>query len=256
MEAIYCMSKILEGKKILLVNNNRDSGVEVLDKIKTIYRNLPFYMKPGVQAWNQTSVVFDNGARVIAKGSSKGPALGYTFDLVYIDEAAHIPYNSFNDVYMMAFGQMLASSDGQLIVQSTPNGRNKFWEIYNDAINGKNVFYPHRIDWWLVPGRDEAWKKAETMNLGSQELFDREYGLSFGNAPEEKKEEPEKKEDNPAKTTTGNTLELITERLARVEKMLEIQTGEGAPFFNREFILTKFMGLTPDDIQKLGLSPL
>jgi hypothetical protein len=35
------------------------------------------------------------------------------------------------------------------------------------------------VDWWQVPGRDENWKKQEIANLGSEELFNQEYGNQF-----------------------------------------------------------------------------
>jgi hypothetical protein len=35
------------------------------------------------------------------------------------------------------------------------------------------------VDWWQVPGRDEAWRQREIGNLGSQELFNQEYGNQF-----------------------------------------------------------------------------
>lgn len=56
---------------------------------------------------------------------------------------------------------------------------NKFYEIYKDAIEGNNEFNPIRVDWWQVPGRDEAWRKREIANLGSEEDFNQEYGNQF-----------------------------------------------------------------------------
>jgi hypothetical protein len=35
------------------------------------------------------------------------------------------------------------------------------------------------VDWWQVPGRDERWKRQEIANLGSEELFNQEYGNQF-----------------------------------------------------------------------------
>jgi hypothetical protein len=56
---------------------------------------------------------------------------------------------------------------------------NKFYEIYQLALEGKNSFNPIRVDWWQVPGRDEAWRQTEIANLGSEELFNQEYGNQF-----------------------------------------------------------------------------
>jgi hypothetical protein len=56
---------------------------------------------------------------------------------------------------------------------------NKFYEIYQLALEGKNSFNPIRVDWWQVPGRDEDWRQKEIANLGSEELFNQEYGNQF-----------------------------------------------------------------------------
>jgi len=227
LEAIYCMNQILHGKKILLITNLRDSCIEILDRVKMIYRNMPFYLKPGIQAWNQTSIVFDNGARIYGAGSSKGSFIGKSFDLVYIDEAAHINHNNFLDIYHSVFPQIL-KENGQLIIQSTPNGRNKFYEIYDGATKGTNLFTPYRIEWNVVPGRDENWKNSEIANLGSEHLFNREYGLSFDSENEETRKKLIKdivditsKMDESAKKEKS----LLEERLERIESMLGIKNN-------------------------------
>jgi hypothetical protein len=35
------------------------------------------------------------------------------------------------------------------------------------------------VDWWDVPGRDDAWKDREIANLGSEEAFNQQYGCQF-----------------------------------------------------------------------------
>jgi hypothetical protein len=56
---------------------------------------------------------------------------------------------------------------------------NLFHDIYQGAIEHKNNYFPIRVDWWQVPGRDERWKAQEIANLGSEELFNQEYGNQF-----------------------------------------------------------------------------
>jgi hypothetical protein len=56
---------------------------------------------------------------------------------------------------------------------------NLFYELYTGALEGKNSYHPIRVDWWQVPGRDDNWKRQEIANLGSEELFNQEYGNQF-----------------------------------------------------------------------------
>ena len=51
--------------------------------------------------------------------------------------------------------------------------------IYQNAVDGVNTFKDLFVPWWFLKGRDEAWKKKEIANLGSEEAFNQEYGCQF-----------------------------------------------------------------------------
>ena len=44
-------------KNVMVVANLRATTIEIVDKIKSIYVNLPYFLKPGIRNWNQTGVV-------------------------------------------------------------------------------------------------------------------------------------------------------------------------------------------------------
>jgi hypothetical protein len=96
-----------------------------------------------------------------------------------MDEFAHINANFIEAFFRSTYPTVSSSKVSRIIVTSTPNGMNKFYELYQGALNGENSFNPIRVDWWQVPGRDEAWKQREIGNLGSEELFNQEYGNQF-----------------------------------------------------------------------------
>jgi hypothetical protein len=96
-----------------------------------------------------------------------------------MDEFAHIPQNFVETFYENVYPTVSASSNSKVIITSTPNGFNKFYDIYSSAEKGLNEYSPFRVDWWDVPGRDEAWMRQEVANLGSEEAFNRQYGNQF-----------------------------------------------------------------------------
>ena len=65
MSAIFLLHYVLFNvdKNALVVANKRKTAVEILDKIKKIYLELPYYLKPGVLKWNENEIVLDNGCR-------------------------------------------------------------------------------------------------------------------------------------------------------------------------------------------------
>jgi hypothetical protein len=166
-------------KNVLTVANIATTTKEVMDKIKSILENLPFFLKPGCVSNNVMSMKFDNGCRLIGRTTTKNTGIGFAIHLLYIDEFAHINASYLNFFYRAIYPTISASTQSKIIITSTPNGMNKFYEIYMDALEGKNQYTPLRVDWWQVPGRNEKWKRDTIADLGSEEDFNQEYGLQF-----------------------------------------------------------------------------
>lgn len=152
---------------------------EVFRKVKSIIQYLPFFMKPGCLKFNRTSYAFDNGCNALFRPASIDAMQGYTLDLIFWDEAAYVRNTQAREFWNNIYPTLSSMSNSRVIICSTPNGRNLFWELWNNAIEGKNYFDTVRVDWWEVPGRDEEWKQREIANLGSEAAFAQQYGLSF-----------------------------------------------------------------------------
>jgi len=166
-------------KNAMIMANIGDTAAELMDKIKVIMKGLPFFLKPGIMIYNVMTMKFDNGCRIMAKTTTKTSSIGYTIHMLYMDEFAHINPNFINSFFKSVYPTISSSLISRVIITSTPNGMNKFWEIYKGAIDGENEFNPIRVEWWQVPGRDEEWKKKEIATLGSEEDFNQEYGCQF-----------------------------------------------------------------------------
>ena len=63
--AIYCLWVILFNidKNALVLGNKRKTAVEILDKAKKIFTELPYFLRPGIYKWNEGEIVLDNGCR-------------------------------------------------------------------------------------------------------------------------------------------------------------------------------------------------
>ena len=166
-------------KNSLILSNKGATTREIIDKGKTILEHLPFFIKPGTLKWDVFNSKFDNGCRIIGQTTTKKAAIGFTIHLLFMDEFAHIPANFVNTFYENVYPTVSASSNSKVIITSTPNGFNKFYDIYTAADKGLSEYVPFRVDWWDVPGRDDTWMKQEVANLGSDEAFNRQYGNQF-----------------------------------------------------------------------------
>ncbi len=158
--AIFMLHTILfsNDKNVMIVANKGDTAVEIVDKIKSIYTLLPFFLKPGIKTWNQKSLTFENGCRIKTSARSKTPAIGFTIDVLYLDEFAHIPSNIIEPYYTAAFPTVSAVDNSKIIITSTPNGMNLFHKLLINAERKsgdplKNNYKAMRVYWHQVPGR-------------------------------------------------------------------------------------------------------
>jgi hypothetical protein len=166
-------------KNAMIMSNKGATTKEILMKAKHIYENLPFFLKPGIMKKDVMEMRFDNGCRVIGQNTTKTGGISFTIHLLYLDEFAHIMPSIINPFYENVYPTLSSSKISRVIITSTPNGYNKFHDIYQNAVDGNNEYAPFRVDWWQVPGRDEAWKEQEVANLGSIEAFNQQYGNQF-----------------------------------------------------------------------------
>jgi len=166
-------------KNTLLLANKSDTTKEIIDKAKVVLENLPFFMKPGIIKYDVMNVRCDNGCRLIGQSTTAKAGIGFTIHNLYIDEFAHIHPSIADSFYENVYPTLSASKVSRLTITSTPNGFNKFYEIYAAAERGDNEYTSMRIDWWEHPERDDAWYQRELGNLGSIEAFNKQYGNEF-----------------------------------------------------------------------------
>lgn len=169
-------------KNAMIVANVAATTIEIVDKIKSIYVLLPFFLKAGIKNWNQRSIVFDNGCRIKTAARSKTPAIGFTIDLLYMDEFAHIPSNIIEPYYTAAYPTVSAIQNSKIIITSTPNGMNLFYKLLTAAERPegdplKNNYKAMRVYWYQVPGRFVTYYrlnpfKMRDLGLTKEMVFD------------------------------------------------------------------------------------
>lgn len=145
-------------KNIMVVANKLSTAIEIVDKIKEIYILLPFFLKPGIITWAAKSLTFENKVKVRTEARSKSPAIGFTIDILYLDEFAHIPNNIIGPYYTAAFPTVSALENSKIIITSTPKGMNLFHDLLIAAEKpegdpDKNPYHAQRVYWYQVPGR-------------------------------------------------------------------------------------------------------
>lgn len=172
--AAYLLWCIIFNKNytIAILANKAAKAQEILSRIKLMYEELPFWLKPGVKKWNEQSVHFSNGSLLFSSATSESSIRGFSVNLVYIDEMAFIPRDV--QFYTSTYPVIASGKTSKIILTSTPNGLNLFYKIYTDAVHKRNDYAYYDCLWYKHPHRDEAWKK-ETIRNTSEHQFKIEH---------------------------------------------------------------------------------
>lgn len=163
---------------IACLAHKQDQAIEIIDRIKTYYENIPLWLQIGVKAWNRKSIRLQTKTEVFAAATGSGSVRGRTLNFVFCDEFAIVPSNIAEDFYTGTFPTISSGTETKFVIASTPKGFNLFYKIWQDAEEGKSDFVPFSINWWDVPGRDEAWRAAEIART-SEATFSQEYETEF-----------------------------------------------------------------------------
>src|SRR6056300_1491300 len=164
-------------KTIAILANKGATAREMLSRVTLMLENLPFFLQPGCKALNKGSIEFSNNSRIIASATSGSSIRGMSVNLLFLDEFAFV--ERANEFYTSTYPVISAGKDTKVIITSTANGiGNTFHKIWEGAVQGTNEYKPFTVNWWDVPGRDEAWKKQTVANT-SQLQFDQEFGNTF-----------------------------------------------------------------------------
>lgn len=165
-------------KTAAIAANKASIAKELIHRIKFAYENLPKWLQQGITSWNKQSIELENGSRIISAATSSSGLRGYTINLLMLDEFAFLSNNTAEDFFTSMFPTLSSGKDTKIIITSTPNGYNHFWNMWDGAGKGTNGFVQYFAPWWRVPERDEKWKNDQLATLGAVK-FSQEVGCSF-----------------------------------------------------------------------------
>lgn len=182
MISIYLLHTILFNKDhaAAILSNKEKSSVELLKKIKNAYEKLPLWLQQGIQTWNEKEILLENGSSLYAASTSSDSVRSMVFSTLLLDEFAFVDQNMQKDFMSAVLPTVSSGEKSKIIILSTPNGQEMFYKIWMGSIRGENSYYPIKILWNQVPGRDDKWRKRVTEDLPDGELqFMQEYGCRF-----------------------------------------------------------------------------
>ena len=178
MMTIYILWQacFMDDQRILLVANKEATAIEIFQRVRMAFEELPIWLKPGVKEYGKTSMTLDNGSRIGITTTTGTAARGQSVNCLVIDEMAFIESHLVEEFWKSVFPIITSSKKSKVFVCSTANGTdNLFYKLYDGAEKGENGWAYDMIKWNEVPGRDEKWATNTRQALGSLEAWLQEF---------------------------------------------------------------------------------
>jgi phage FluMu gp28-like protein len=115
------------------------------------------------------------GRALVARSGHLGRSLrGNEATHLVIDEAAFLPESAITEVAM----PMLATTNGRMVMISTPNGLNHFWRFYRMGAEGRHGVWSRAGPSWESPHVSPSYLAVQR-DLISERAYRIEYGAEF-----------------------------------------------------------------------------
>lgn len=160
-----------EDKFVAILANKAPTAREILNRIKTAYESLPFWLQQGVKVWNKGDIELENNCRVMATSTASSAIRGYSISLLYLDEFAFVPSNIAEEFFTSVYPTISSGETSKILISSTPNGMNHFYKMWTDATENRNGFISIEANWRQVPGRTEEWAAEQLKVLGEEKYY-------------------------------------------------------------------------------------
>lgn len=157
-------------KYVLVASKDNDAAIDVMDRIRYGYEELPMWLKPGCFYNNRHEIVFDNDSSIKSSATTGGTGRGRSVSLLMLDELAFVK----RDIQMEMWTSLAPtlSTGGQCIISSTPNGdQDLYAQLWREANThkghpGANGFFAVPVAWDEHPDRNEEYRQSMIAKLG------------------------------------------------------------------------------------------
>ena len=163
---------------VAILANKGAVARELLSRLQLAYENLPKWLQQGAVTWNKGNIEVENGSKVIAAATSSSAVRGSSFNIIFLDEFAHVPQNIAESFFTSVYPTISSGESTKVLIVSTPLGMNMFYKMWIEAEEGRNDYVPIEVHWSDMPGRDLKWKE-ETIRNTSEVQFTQEFECEF-----------------------------------------------------------------------------
>lgn len=174
----YLTTNIPNTDAIILAHVSESSS-KIYEMTQLFVDSLPPGLKPQQKYSNKKMLSFDNEQGTGLKSSirvmvANDSTRGGTYKIAHLSEVA---FWEDPKTAMDALMQTIPSTDDSLvIIESTANGFNYFYNLWQDAVNGRNDFTPIFLPWYVDPAYSMPYKGFKKSPY--EEQIQKEFNLT------------------------------------------------------------------------------
>lgn len=231
----YCCT--IPNVHCLLASYTLDSANTIYDKLKQIYYSIPDCVKPKEIQNNRKELAFANGSKItVTTIGNKDIARGSSLYFVHLSEFAFVSDDKAKK-QLTAIEQSILPDSGGIVIESTANGLNHYYELYNKAENKECMYEAHFY----------SWLNDYKMHAKEQKEYSEKYKAINGHYLTKEELEPIEKTylDN------GATLQMLMWRRMKISNIGEQQFQTEFPAFSNEAFVST--GATVFDVKNVQL---
>lgn len=182
----YCLWLICTRPNIttMILSYNMESTSNIFERLKAMYYTIPeSYIKLmgcEIKRDNKMELFLKNGSRCVCKVANNGD-LGRSFTNTYIhcSEFAFFPEVAQIKGLLGLENSLAKDPDAKIILESTANSMNEFYNIWQDAEKGKSLYKPFFFPWYMDTDLfrseydiAEEWWRNQPINKGQRFSYD------------------------------------------------------------------------------------
>jgi hypothetical protein len=139
--------------KGMVLAHKADSTKALWEMYQRYHNNCPQQLRPSTKYASKKELSFDklDAAITVATAGGDGVGRGEMFTDVHASELAFWPDSSAAETLSGLLDCVPPTDDTEVYIESTANGYNEFWRLWNEAVQGRGDFEPFFAAWFESP---------------------------------------------------------------------------------------------------------
>lgn len=179
--ALLCLHELIfTDNTIFIITDKKETNNEFMDILLECYKQLPFFLKPGIFLKNKKAIRFDTGSKIVIDNTVTS-GIGFNTDhLILLNFSDHKKHENLLNTL---FPVINASTKGKINIISKAGDSKTLKELVEKALlkdnhPKKNLYKVVKTYWWENVDRDDKWKYDKIKEVG-EEYFKSHYEIEF-----------------------------------------------------------------------------